>query len=544
MRVAVSLLEKIPAVFSGLVFFGLCLFFCAALVAAFSPSGTGEWLSLDFSVLRTALFTFKQAAFSTLLALVLGIAGAFFCTRRNFPGKRLLLSVASLPLCVPPLLIALGFVMFYGMGGILNSFLKDFFSLENPPLTFLYTFYGVVIAHGFYNFPIVMKTCTDAWNTLPAEEYDAAVMLGAGKFRVFRTVTLVQLLPAVASSGMVVFLYCFFSFVIVLLFGGIGVSVLEVEIFQAVRSSLDFSRASSLALVEILIAMSVVVCYGILEKKGADSKGMAFGGAVRRCRNIAPAEMFPAFLFFASVALFLFAPLLCILAGALRDVPSGYLSRAAGAFSFSPDNFSRLFSRLSFWAALKNTVLTAAFSSFLSVTGAFFFACILRTADPMKKNVFLRAVPLLPMAVSSIVIGFGFTRLFSGATPLVLVVAQSSLSWPFALRQISAGMDRIPLEVTDAASVLSPDRISAFFRIHIPMTSRNILSAAGFCFAVSCGDTNLPLVFALPGFETLSLYTYKLAGSYHFQEACACGVVLALLTVPVFVLTSGRQEKK
>ncbi len=543
MRTARPLFEKTAALFSGFIFFCLCLFFCCALVAAFSPLKDGGGLYIDFSILRTALFTFKQAALSTFLAMILGIATAFFCARRNFPGKRFLLSLSSVPLCVPPLLLALGFVMFYGMRGTVNSFLMRVFSLDAPPVVFLYSFYGVVLAQGFYNFPIVMRTCTDAWCTLTTEQYDAAVMLGAGKIRVFRTITLVQLLPAIASSGIVVFIYCFFSFVIVLLFGGIGITVLEVEIFQSIRSSLDFSRAASFALVEILITMIVVACYAILEKKSASSRGIGFGNDVRPCKNISPAEMIPAFLFFGAVLLFLLGPMLCIFTNAFSESASGYLSHRIEGFPFSLKNFSSLFSRRSFWHSLVNTLFTAASSSFLSVTGAFFFASLTRSLDPRKKSVFIRTVPLLPMAVSSIVIGFGFIKLFPVANPLILVIAQSSLSWPFALKQISAGMDRIPLEVTDAASMLAPSRLIPVFNIYVPMTWRNIISAFGFCFAVSCGDTNLPLVFALPDFETLSLYTYKLAGSYHFREACACGVILALVTIPVFVLSAVSGQK-
>lgn len=539
--------EKSAAVCAGLVWGFLCAFFCLALCSALWPLFAAEnplAVFSDVSIVRTAWTTLRLALVSTCIAVFLGVVGAFFCARRNFPGKRFLLSLAPVPLCVPPLLIALGFVMFYGMRGTANSFLMNVFSLRNPPLTFLYSFYGVVVAHGFYNFPIVMRTCTDAWRTLTAEHYDAAVMLGAGKFRVFRTVTVVQLLPAILSSGSIVFLYCFFSFVIVLLFGGIGVTVLEVEIFQSVRSSLNFTRAAALALVELCIAMGVVAVYAVLERKSAGNSGISFGSSARPPKNISAAEAIPALLFFAAVLLFLLAPLLCIVFNAFKGTPSGYASRSSGGF-LTPVHFFTLFSRASFWKAFANTVFVAAFSSFFSVCGAFFFACILKAFDPRKKNVALRVVPLLPMAVSSIVIGSGFTRLPIAATPLALVVAQSSLAWPFALRQISAGMDRIPQEITEAARLLSPGLLPYVFKVYLPMTARHVVSAFGFCFAVSCGDTNLPLALAVPRFETVALYTYKLAGSYHFQEACACGTVLAALTMSVFAagaVAGGRKN--
>ena len=84
--------------------------------------------------------------------------------------------------------------------------------IENPKAN------KIIIIHGFYNFPIVMRICSDSWQQLPVDEKNAATMLGANSFRIFRTVTFFQLLPAISSSAIMAFLYSFFSFIIVLLF--------------------------------------------------------------------------------------------------------------------------------------------------------------------------------------------------------------------------------------------------------------------------------------------------------------------------------------
>ncbi len=543
-------LEKTAAGLSGCCFLALALIFCLSLAAALSPAFSASGTpfagngTLGVSIAKTAAFTFVQAFFSALLALALGLIGAFFCARRDFPGRRFLLSLSSIPLSVSPLLIALGFVMFFGMSGAVNSFLMRAFALDAPPVTGLYSAAGVVVAHGFYNFPIAMRTCADAWGRLNSEQHDAAVMLGAGKFRVFRTVTLAQILPAVASSGIIVFLYSFFSFVIVLLFGGVGVSVLEVEIFQAARSSLDFGKAARLAIIETAIAMLAVFAYGLAEKRAAASRALGFAEAVRTRSKIRGTEALPAALFALLIAFFLLAPLFCVAAGAFTNGAQGYLARASEGFSFTFGNFSALFALRSFRSALLNTVLTALASAALSTASAFFFACAVKAADPLRKSVFLRVAPLLPMAVSSIVLGLGLARIMPQGRPFMLAFAQSALSWPLAFRQISAGLDSIPTATTEAARVFSPDSLYRVFSVYLPMALPNIASAFGFCFAASCGDTALPLVLALPGFDTLALYTYRLAGSYRFREACACGLALAAITIPVFAVTAGGFSKK
>src|SRR5574344_1788987 len=136
-------------------------------------------------LLKIIAFTFEESLASTLLSLVVGITAAFFVSKRNFWGRKLLLSTASVPLCIPALIVALGYVSTFGMAGYVNTLLMSLFSLKHPPLTFLYSFWGIVIAQGFYNFPLIMATVGDTWSTLPPEQAENARLLGATEFRVF-----------------------------------------------------------------------------------------------------------------------------------------------------------------------------------------------------------------------------------------------------------------------------------------------------------------------------------------------------------------------
>ncbi|MDY4466368.1 MAG: iron ABC transporter permease [Candidatus Treponema excrementipullorum] len=530
---------------SVVLLFLIISFFVLPLFYAFFPLFTADvgeetplWNILFSSkVLKVALYTLKQGLLSMVVALLIGIPAGFFTATRQFPGKKFMLSLSAIPLCVPPLLVALGYVMFFGMQGVLNRWCMALWNLEEPLIEFLYSLWGIVLAQGFYNFPLVMKTCHDAWRQVSVREYSAACLLGASPFRIFRTITVVQLLPAIASSGMVVFLYSFFSFVIVLLFGGVGTTVLEVEIYQAARSSLNFPLAATLALTETLIAFGVLLLYGLLERKSRESRGLAWDAETFYPKKIQGfTEKLSALILAFLVILFFLMPFVQILFSALSQKVPGFSGGTTGKISLG--NFIALFSRESFYVSFLNTLKVGIASGVLAVCVALTFACLVKILDPEKKSMTSRIIPLLPMAVSSVVLAFGITQVISGGTVAVLILLQASLYWPFAFRQISGAMDRIPLDVLNGATLLSPFSLDGVFKIYIPLCRRNILSALGFCFALSCGDTTLPLVLGIPRFETLALYTYNLAGSYRFQEACACGVILALLTVPVFLISN------
>lgn len=487
-------------------------------------------------VLRITAFTLAQALASTLLAVLIGIPAAFFTARRNFFGRKFLLSLSSVPLCVPPLIMALGYVAAFGMAGHVNRMLEAVFSLSEPPLTFLYSAAGIVTAQGFYNFPLIMSAVSDVWGTLPPEQADAARLLGAGRLRVFRTVTLFQLLPAVVSACIPVFLYCFFAFMTVLLFGGAGCTTLEVAVYHSARSTLDFSGAAILALVETLCALCAVGAYSAAGRNSERSRGVSFGGGRRSRRSVSGREAAPAAVFFLTVGVFFLLPLASILLSSLTG---------RGGSSARPDLsvWRETLSSAGFLRALGTTILVAAAVSAVSTVTACVCACALRCGKPFSGGVLARTVPLLPMAVSSVVMGLGITLTVRRGTPALLVLAQSALSWPFAFRQIHAHLARIPDSVIDSARTLGACGADTVFRVLVPYSAGGIIRAAGFCFAVSAGDTALPLVLAIPGFDTLALFTYRLAGSYRIRQACAAGLVLGILCSAVTALADRFKDR-
>ena len=543
----------------GFLFLSLvALFVLAWLFSLLIGDGASDSVvSLVFSpwVVKVAGRTLTLALLSTLLSLVVGIPLSFFTATRSFPGRRFLLSLSAIPLCLPPLLVALGYVMFWGMQGVVNRLMMSFGGGSIATSSFLYSPLGIVLAQGFYNFPLVMKTCADAWSQLPKNQHDAALLLGASPWRVFRTITLVQLLPAIATSAMVVFLYCFFSFIIVLVFGGVGTTVLEVEIYQAARSSLNFPLVAALALVETALALAVVALYSLVEGRGRENKGLAWDSAgLGRKKVDGWREALFLGLLLVLVLLFFLLPL-------VQLVLSAFNVRNSSSFTgrLTLQYLQNLFSRASFYLALKNTLLTASVSSVLAVIAALFYSLLLREWSRRRagklagggKSLFLgRVLPLLPMAVSSVVLAIGATSLTVKVlpglrgSPWILVFLQATLYWPFAFRQISGALDKVPSSLDDAALMLAEFPLDRVFRVYLPLCRKNILAALGFCFALGCGDTTLPLVLAIPRFETLALYTYNLAGSYRFNEACCSGLVLAALTMPIFFVSGRNLPRK
>ncbi|MDD7415843.1 MAG: ABC transporter permease subunit, partial [Spirochaetales bacterium] len=171
------------------------------------------------SLFKIVWFTLSESLLSSLVALVVGFIAAYYVSHKRFFFRKFLLSLSSIPVCLPPLVVALGYISSFGISGYYNDFLKYIFGLKESPMTFLYSFWGLVMVQGFYNFPLVMTNVADSWSTIDRNQSESALLLGASRIRIFFDITLRQLLPAIVSGCIPVFIYTFFSFMLVLLFG-------------------------------------------------------------------------------------------------------------------------------------------------------------------------------------------------------------------------------------------------------------------------------------------------------------------------------------
>lgn len=455
-------------------------------------------------IFKAYFYTLFTALLSTALAVVVGSVASYFTAQRKFWGRNLLLSTSAIPLCVPPLVVALGYVSFFGVNGSLNHFFHS-------NKAFLYTTAGVIIAQGFYNFPYVLGILNDAIENLPKEQSDAARLLGAGKIRVFFTITLRQLSGSIGAACLPVFLFCFFSFMIILLFSPAGKSTLEVELYHSIRNTLDISAGIKIALLETFTALGIVFMYALIIKKNQAPSGITF---VKEKKSLGRSDAFTFVPVILLILLFFICPLFCIFT-------SGFKS------------FALLVKIKSFWNAFFTSIWIGLLTGFFCTLLGFLYSINVRLFKK-QQNVLLQTIPFISMAISSVLISWIASVTFRSNNPLVLVLLQVILYWPLAFRQIQSGINQISLETQMAAAMLSKNIFNSVFRVYIPSVKKYLLSSFGFCFAVSLGDATMPLILSIKNFNTLALYTYRLAGSYKFSAACACGAIIAVLSALIF----------
>lgn len=318
---------------------------------------------------RILLFTLNQALFSTLASLLLGLPGAYILATYSFRGKKLIKTLATIPFVLPSILVVLGFVIFFGNNGSLNTVLMKVFALEEPPLKILYSYGAIILAHTFFNFPIIMSIVSTAWEELDTNLEAAATTLGSSKNKVFRTITFPRLLPAIVTSATLVFLFCFNSFAIILVLGGgPQFTTLEVEIYRQVRMMGNPSGASALAIASMLINGILFLVYSMSQRKLTISEST--NPRVFEIRRPSPITKFFIILYTFFTTLFLLGPIASVL---IRSFSKTISRSAAPTLSFTwyrqllglEASSSHMSSGLS---ALINSTLIALAVSILTVT--------------------------------------------------------------------------------------------------------------------------------------------------------------------------------
>jgi thiamine transport system permease protein len=495
------------------------------------------------STLRALEFTLLQAFVSTIASIVIGLPGAWLVARHDFKARKLFLAMSAVPFCLPPVMVILAFVLYYGHSGILTRFLVTTHLASGEKASFLYGFWGLIFVHAFYNFPIILQTVGSFWSRLPTSREEVARTLGASRFKAFMTGTFPALFPSILQSASLVFLFCFFSFTIVLVFGALAGSTLEVDIYRAVRFSGDGAKALSLASIQTFVALLVVSLFSILEKKTHRALP-DYGSAPARRKPLGITKIV-LLAYSILIVIFFLGPL-----GAIVVQAFSVKASMDGPAHFGFDNFIRLISGFqapllhSLFNSLVIALSAAVLASIIGLLVAATFSMANRTRTEAGKTGLVAFgkeistvwITTLPLAISPALLAIGWGFFATRSYIFVLIIGQASIAWPFVARSLRAAFDSLDPGRHSAARTLGASKVRAFALVDMPTIFPSIAASAAFAFSIVAGDVNIPLILGSGKFETLPLLMYRLTSAYRFNEACAVGIILALLTGIVFAL--------
>ena len=482
-------------------------------------------------------FTIEQAIASTVLTLLIGLPGAYIFANYDFPGKRAIKALLTVPFVMPSIMVALGFVILFGKNGLIAQLIG-----RDPGI--IYTWKAILIAHAFYNFPIVVRMVSSLWQRVNPHYEEAAMSLGAKGWKLFWKVTLPLISPAIFASAMLTFVFCFLSFSIPLILGGYRYATIEVDIFSTVMTLLDFRTGAALAVIQI--GLSAVFMYVYLKSLEAYSKREEQRIA-RRSKRLSFRELLSwkglgIVAYTAIVILFIVAPLFAVLYDSLLF--NGHLSL---------ENYRRVLSQeynpmfgTSTIGAIKNSLAFGLTTVVLSTAVALPIAYALHRWDFRGKRV-LDVLAMLPLASSPVTIGLAYVKFFH-STPLyytfwIVAIAHAVIAYPFVFRALSTSLGKIKRNLYEAALSLGAGELTAFLRVELPLAFGGLVVGAIFAFAMSIAELGATYMLATPEYTTITIAVYKFLGARHFGSASALSVILMIVSALGFILIERTGEE-
>lgn len=172
------------------LFFMLVLPLISVIVNSLKE-GMGFYLkSLAAPSVKSAFgVTVLAAVTAVAVNTIFGIAAAWLITRFSFKGKQILSAVIDIPFSISPVIAGLAFLMTFGRMGWAGGLIARLNETLGTNIQIVFAIPGVVLATVFVTFPFVSREIIPVLLSIGKEEEEAAALMGADGFTIFRKIT-------------------------------------------------------------------------------------------------------------------------------------------------------------------------------------------------------------------------------------------------------------------------------------------------------------------------------------------------------------------
>jgi iron(III) transport system permease protein len=538
------------------LFFGLFLFYPVALLLKGAFLVDGRFGLQFFSLLLSSplqreslLNSLSLATVTTLLATVLTMPMAWALHRYEFAGKSVCRALLLVPMIMPPFVGAIGLRLLLARYGSLNLFLMKF-GLLSPqhPIDWLGAggFWGIVALQVLNLYPILLLNVSAAMANLDPALGEAAQNLGAGGWRLFRTVTLPLLLPGYFAGAIIVFIWAFTDLGTPLIFG--YSRLVPVQIFDAVNEV--HSNPMGYALVVLVLGLALVLF--ILSKRLLASQRYemmargAVAGAEQAVGTVGTAVLW---LSFGGLLLLALIPHLMVILQSLSDhwffsiLPRAWTLGMYGEIVRDPATVT----------SVRNSLLFSGCSALIDLGLGVMIAWLL-TRRRIPGAGLLDALAMLPLALPGLVLAFGYVAGFdSFRNPwlnehlnprnnptLLLIIGYSVRRLPYIVRSAYAGFQQTSVTLEEASANLGAGPLRTLRKITLPLVLANLIAGTILTFSFAMLEVSDGLILAMKEkYFPITKMIYQLMGRLDPSAAaiaCALGVVgMVLLTISLLV---------
>ena len=532
--------------------FLILLFFVVvpmAQTAVFSADGEGlgaNYANFFNGASLTALgLSVGISLASVVLCGVVGTLLAVLLTRFDFPGRKLLEIFAILPMALPPLIGTVSFVLLYSETGIVPRALHEALGIS-PATTAISGIAGVLVVHTFTMYPFFYLSVTAGLAGLDSSLESAAANLGAGKVRIWCTVVLPMLTPALVSGALLTFMISMASFTAPQLYNVQTLTMQIVSTRTAGAHELAAAQSTILSLVSILFLVAMRWYQGRRIHRSL-SKG------TQRDRAMSTGLMrYVALVSSLLLSVVLIAPVLVIILVSF-SIDSSWTTQVLPA-KYTLDNYIGIFTHPGSLLPINVSVQMSALATIAAVVIGALAAWIISRWKLGGKTLLDLAI-MLPWALPGTVIGVNLVTAFNDPNPgnlglrlvgtlWILPVAYFVRYVPLIFRSTSASLDQLDPSVEEAARNLGASPARVLRTITLPLVSKGIIAGALLAFVDGVGEYVASVVIYPAGYVPMSVEIYNRIYSAEFGAAAAYGSLQIALILIVLIISKMLERDK
>jgi iron(III) transport system permease protein len=466
----------------------------------------------------------KVTALSTTTAVLLGFVYAYAMVYSEMRWKPFFRVIGILPLLSPPFVVAAAYVLLFGARGIITY--GVFGQSPNP-----YGLLGIWGVQTIAYFPFSYQLIADVLSRSDARMEQAARNLGAGPWRVFRTVTLPLSRPGLGAAILTTAIYVLEDFGNPQLIGGI-VTVLPTQAYSLISGFGDYTGAAVVSTMLLLLALGLYLAKIRLD--GGRSFVTVSGRASSMPRPPVPRVL--------SWACFVG----CLALAGLILLVYGTLLISALTFAF-PTNLQFTIEHFEYVTtgtngdALRNTLVFGGTAAALSAVLALFAGWLVQRGDWPGRRA-LDFLLIMPAAIPGIFFGVGYLTAFNQAwldwvdRGWLIIISMIFWNIPVGYQATVAGLRQIDRSIDEAATSLGASKLRGFWDVVRPMLGGSL--RVGFVTTFVRAVTTLSVVIFLftPASTVATIRIYQLVNDLNWGGAAAFTVADVGLAVAALIL--------
>lgn len=510
---------------------------------------SGHWslghyaeLVTNRAMLATIWNSVQLGFYTVLLCGITGTALAFAINFFEFPFRKLVDKLLLLPMMLPGIIIVFSFMQLYGESGLITKSIELFLGLDKPPFRFS-GLSGILFVHTNTQYVYFYIAVSVAIRHLDWSIIESARSLGATKVRVFFSIIIPSLAPALAASALITFMTGIGSFTAPSIIGG-RYKVLTTQILLA-KANNYMAVAATQVVVLTVISLVMFTLFRVYEARSqftGSVSGVTFRSVRIGSRTLSLAMNCCAVFIIGSILLPVFAIV------ALSFVPSGSWMVNIYPNQFSFANYADIFTKTRKFEPFANStvmaLVAALFGLMLAVPASY-----LVVKTKLKLRWLIEFIVMLPWAMPASAVAINIINAFSGPTIFtfgnILVGTFILLPIGYLIRSISIMVKTVSISFQnlhdtyiEASYSLGASRLRSFRTVILPMLTPGLFAGFLLMFVRSIGEYTVSVFLYNASNKPVSIAMVNAIFEYNIGLAMAYGALLILLTTGLTILST------